>query len=97
MGRRGRRKEYMQTLTTQILVLSLCCCVTTITTHDWEVLEIIQSFKIENSGALKSEELVKSRLQFALLKKFSSLLVYTSPKRQINILTVVIKAKTIDK
>lgn len=59
----------------------------------------LYSFKIENSDALKSEEVVKSRLQFAILKKFSNPLVYTSLKRQINILGFVnpkVSAATLD-
>lgn len=67
--------ENTQTLTTPKLVM-LLCLVITITTEDWEILYIyrLYSFKIENSDALKSEELVKCRLQFAILKKFSILL-----------------------
>lgn len=79
--------ENTQTLTTPVLVM-LLCLVITITTQDWEILYIyrLYSFKIENSDALKSDELVKFRLQFAILKKFSSLLVLSSVKRQKNIL-----------
>ena len=73
MGKRGREET---TLTTQILILSLCSF-SVITTRNLEALSDRQTIFFNRKLTLESEQFVISRLQFAILKKFFGLIVYT--------------------